>query len=356
MLAALASCYHPGVIRLYTWTGGTPSFATVAYGMRQALEAHKLCAGVVELDKLSHSTEPAGQPGADAPVAIAVGNPNAIISAWRMGNHRERWLLLAPNSNGLPPVAAEFIRGAAESGALTGLLAPSIWAKKVLEQFEVPVHLCPHGIDRVGLDRVGTHHVHNEYTALHVTSTNLRRKGTRELLEAWTHLYLPPDAKLIIAANPMFANEAEYQCRRLGTKNVTVALTGHLNRRDYLRELMAVDLVIQPSRAEGFGLVPLEARCIGVPVVATACTGHADHVPGPGSVVIPHGPDADSDDYPGSMAPTVDAAAIASAIHTAYDQRDALRAELTQSGSALRDVWSWPNVTGECLKKLAAKE
>ena len=47
---------------------------------------------------------------------------------------------------------------------------------------------------------------------------------------------------------------------------------------DMASYLGGFDLVCQPSRAEGFGLVPLEARACGVPVAATLCTGHADHM------------------------------------------------------------------------------
>jgi len=42
-------------------------------------------------------------------------------------------------------------------------------------------------------------------------------------------------------------------------------------------ELRGADLVVQPSEAEGFGLIPLQAAACGTPVLMTATTGHAEY-------------------------------------------------------------------------------
>ena len=111
------------------------------------------------------------------------------------------------------------------------------------------------------------------------------------------------------------------------------------------------DLVCQPSRAEGFGLVPLEARCCGVPVCITACTGHAEHIDSdmPGVVIVPHGPTELIDDGPGALAPTVDELDIACALDICYNRRVELKAQALAAAAALRQRWSWESVCQQWL-------
>ena len=47
---------------------------------------------------------------------------------------------------------------------------------------------------------------------------------------------------------------------------------------DFAEELRTVTAVLQPSRAEGFGLIPLQAVACGTPALLTGATGHAEYV------------------------------------------------------------------------------
>ena len=126
-------------------------------------------------------------------------------------------------------------------------------------------------------------------------------------------------------------------------------------------------VVVQPSRAEGFGLVPLEALASGVPVVATSCTGHAEYVDAvrsatrddlprysavspPGVVAVPTGELGPIDDGPGALAPSVDADAIAEALRLAYSDKDRLRREAAENARAIYLNWSWEATTRRFLE------
>ncbi len=52
-----------------------------------------------------------------------------------------------------------------------------------------------------------------------------------------------------------------------------VEVTGRLDRDDVLTTLAAADVYVAPTPRESFGLAALEARCVGLPVVARAGSG-----------------------------------------------------------------------------------
>ena len=116
-------------------------------------------------------------------------------------------------------------------------------------------------------------------------------------------------------------------------------------------------VVCQPSRAEGFGMVGLEARASGVPLVATMCTGHKDHVAlGLSSITVHHGPDGPIDDGPGAMAPSVSSSEILDSLLLACQMWPRLSEEAIKDSVWIRDRWSWPAVTRDfvaaCRDKL----
>lgn len=368
------------MIRLYGHSLGYASFAQVTRGFRRAAEAMKLLAGFVAVDDRDYDDldPPAG---AAAPVAVNCGAPGGVLAAKTMGHHAERWLMLAPNSDKIPPrIEAELL------GFVTGLLTPSAWGKEVLDHIfdgRVPVRVCQHGVMPEFVPHPKLHEaLIDTYGARpgrgvapfhvgHFTSTNSERKGTRELLRAWKRVEqdVAPGAVLSIYCQHRGAREIEDWAAELGLHRVLVqgsmARPAQTQNALYQRH----HLIVQPSRAEGFGLVPLEARAAGVPVAATACTGHADHVgteialgavhpsfwaaaAPAGVVVIASGDDGPMDDLPGASAPTVRQEDVADAIQHAYISWRDLHDEAVESAEAVRKSWSWEARTGPVLRKL----
>lgn len=57
-----------------------------------------------------------------------------------------------------------------------------------------------------------------------------------------------------------------------------VRLAGRIDREQLPALLATADVFLAPARREAFGLAALEARCVGIPVVARADTGVADFI------------------------------------------------------------------------------
>ena len=105
--------------------------------------------------------------------------------------------------------------------------------------------------------------------------------------------------------------------------------------------------LVQPSRAEAFGLCCIEARAVGLPVICTHGTGHEEHG-ARSDVRISHGAEAPIvvNGIPGGRAPTVTVDAIVHALKCFARGRGAFQTdaiELQQNG--YYDRWSWSTVT-----------
>ena len=278
-----------------------------------------------------------------------------------MVGHEQRWLVLAPNSDRLPgKMQGEILQG------VTGILAPSRWAEQVLRKLfpSLPVMHCPHGVmpemapDAEARDRAKNSHEEGAFNVVHLTSTTGQRKGTRELVDAWKMVQgqLGASPELVVVADPRGLAEVREWVDDAPNARVVDGLgfPAATIRAIYSRS----HLVCQPSRAEGFGLVPLEARCCGVPVAATACTGHADHMrpdePGcpSGTVVIAHGDAAPLDDLAGATAPEVTASAVAEALVSAHEGYAQLHDEALRAAPDLAARWTWTKRTGPALERL----
>jgi mannosyltransferase len=191
-----------------------------------------------------------------------------------------------------------------------------------------------------------------------MATSERERKGTIPLLEAWERVVPQlgdsPRLHLVLDAAAMSAAQVAIAERRFTSSTILVH-----ERMDYAPYSMSAALgachvVCQPSRSEGFGLTPLEARACGVPVIATACTGHSEHLAAgmPGVVIVEHGALAPIDDLPGASAPSVTSDAVATALLTAHAQWEALDCAAAEAAEQIRSEWAWPAKLSQWLGQL----
>jgi hypothetical protein len=116
---------------------------------------------------------------------------------------------------------------------------------------------------------------------LHFTSDQAwpSRKGTESLLMAWTCRRPGPEAVLTIHGPPSLRRDALYAIADCGIdETVTYEPSNPHGTSD--EELTALydqaDLIVTPSRSEGFGMMMLAALVAGVPLLTTCNTGHAE--------------------------------------------------------------------------------
>ena len=237
-----------------------------------------------------------------------------------------------PDEGRLP----RWAKDAAQSAA--AVVTPSEFAKSELVTLlglpEERVHVVPNGYERsvfhfnvpaanpAMLANIGIHGPFLLYSGGFT-----RRKNVRAMLEAWAQLALRfSDFSLVLAGptEPLGALIAEHPAPR-------VVLAGYLDRTALPRVLKAAAALVYPSIYEGFGLPPLEAMALGVPVVAVRA-GAVPEVTGGCAVLAPDG-------TPDSLA-----AALRSLL-----EDSSLAASLSRCGPAQADRFSWEDHAAHVL-------
>lgn len=346
------------MIRLYGHHKGESSFVQVTRGMRAAARSADLLAGEVAVDLLEQER---AQPGADASIGLFCGSPLSVALGRSMGLHKEHWLVLAPNSLGIPPALKQRL---SEPGLVTGFLAPSEWAAGVLRA-EFPAHrvlVAPHGVhpevhlpSEDSREERTREYLSGTFRVVHFTSTLGQRKSTLQLLQAWKDwAEKPAGAQLLVVANPLAMNEYLWRAKEMGLDKLSVGIVANPEApASMLAEaLRHAHVVCQPSRAEGFGLVPLESLACGVPVVMTKCTGHSEFWSPHGTVTVEHGQLEPLDDYPGAMAPAVAADSVRAALVESFETWLALADEAARAADSVRSEWSWQARNAPVLREL----
>ena len=342
------------MIRIYGQFEGESSLSRVGRGFGSVFPyavRYELQTWGNDLDELEESFE-----GVDADVGLFVGDLS-LLPVTQRSKHRELWAMVAPNSS----TVGKLVRDALDTWADV-IMTPSEWARGVIRK-ELPhkkVVCAPHGVAPAF---IGGANWRDEETfkVLHLSSSTLSRKGTSELLEGWAKANLP-NAQLFVSVPPGKSFHFQHKAEELGISNAALGNNPAFitDRLDYsgaeMSKLYAkMDFVCQPSRGEGFGMVPLEARACGTPVIMTDCTGHSQHASGRGVVIVKTGPDEPIDDFPGAFAPGLRSEDIAKALTYAYEHRKKLSADATMDAEIIRKQWSWSSQLKEIKNEILSR-
>lgn len=241
------------------------SVESVANGLRRAIaSAFELAPdAIVDGDRLDWY---------DAPIGFHHGYPFA--AAANLAPHRVR-VLSTQREGRCPAKWAAALRG------LDLVVVPSEWSKGLLrEVYEGPILVVHHGIDPAfvpgparrddGTFRVWTSHSQQ---------SDPWRKGEDLVVRAFARAFAgDPSVRLVV--NTQRSNEL----RRLLVQHGIEAQAEFVEEwRQAPAQIAALirgcDVGLFLPRAEGFGLLPLEAAACGLPLVAPRSTGLAEYLP-----------------------------------------------------------------------------
>jgi glycosyltransferase involved in cell wall biosynthesis len=329
--------------------------------MVAGLKANDCFSGLYSLNEEWDPDVDEPRTGFDASVAVFTGSLDQTAKMKQWGKHEHRLAMVAPNSSALPKRLMVSLEH-----TCTGLLAPSGWAASVIRAHtSLPVLTVPHGLDEEFAPDPEAN-LRDAFTALHFSTSDRSRKGTDQLVQAWSYLKdagkLPESAnlKLILNDHVLCANEKKYNgCKRWGIDLVERPGGGNgFSPEQMAFVLQHSHLVIQPSRGEGFGMVPLQALACGTPIVATDCTGQGEYLVmrslQDGFVKVETGKNEPIDDLPdeGSLAPSLSWESVAESIALAYDVWPLLKQAAMERAVDVCQEWSWKRQTREFAERI----
>ncbi len=166
-----------------------------------------------------------------------------------------------------------------------GVLAPSVFVAKALVDsgVHVPVHWVGQAPALDDFRRIGAQRrvrTTEMMSFLHVSSC-MERKGVDILLAAYQRAFRRGDAvRLVIKGFPNPHNDVPAQVARLRAADPEAAeivvINEDLPRAGMLELYRAADVMVLPTRGEGFGLPAAEAIAAMLPLIVTGHGGHCD--------------------------------------------------------------------------------
>lgn len=273
-------------------------------------------------------------------VGYAPGSPS-----WLQG-HDHKYAVTMCESNRIPPEWASVLNRDIISLVPSTFVYETFLASGVRPDL---VRVIRHGVPLEHLSKPAREMQRSTPTFLHVSGAKSfpARKGTAALLYAAAelvkagrdfHLYLHLDK----------TEQLSEALKTMGLEHHVSYLSDRYRKADLMMRQLArgIDAVIQPSRGEGFGLIPLEARTLGIPAILTNATGHQEHFQPGVDVEVATGsmmPLATQGNQSG-MAPTVQIEAITRAMNKFLDNRRAITQHAQTWAEQHTYEWTWPMV------------
>lgn len=182
------------------------------------------------------------------------------------------------------------------------------------------------------------------------------RKGTAKLFRAWKRLaeeFGPTTPKLLLKMHNTEGTQLALDSAGI-RDYVELLPQPSLSPMEMGQLLRSVDGTIQPSRAEGFGLLPLESRCVGTPNLMTAVTGHADHFSTLVDCVIPTGPPKLLETQGNSIgkAPTLKTEDVFQAVKRFISNIEYAKKVTMQWSKLNAKNWTWQRVLTPLMREL----
>jgi len=285
-------------------------------------------------------------------LGIFLGSLSYLDSVLPYHKHHELMIMIAPNSDKIGTSLKKLLN----SDERISILSPSQWALETL-QGELPrkqIYLAPHGVSKTFNPKLNLTDTPDRVRLLHMSSSTLERKGTVELIEAWKEIvevhkeeFKEISLTILVQTNMLPFYYRLRKTHEIPNENLIISKPLDLDEDRMSKLYSTYDAVIQPSRGEGFGMVPLEARVCGIPAICTTTGGHEMHTTEglkDGTVVpIQTGPLAPIDDFPSAVAPTVTPSSIQQAIEHFIENKENLKNNAHRHSGSTKSKWLWEN-------------
>lgn len=346
--------------------GSRLSYATVASNVARAMRARGLLAGVTNLDdKMLPEYEELFSERTNAThVVLFVDPSNWLFEAMASQYGAQNVAVFAsPNTDTL---LLERAKVCSKAGMV---LAPSQWCldtvDRTLSFYSLPrptwACLVPLGVSGEFLGAHGCREASAKLRLLHL-ATDFSwpgRKGTEELLHAWSMVQrgLAPFAELLIHVPMAIYEAAHYAVADLGLEGVRIEIAPERGSTD--AQLAALyetaDVVVLPSRCEGFGMMMLAACVSGTPLVTTYVTGQTDFLAElDGWLGVPCSYRTEKMEHETGLCPVVEPRAVATALLAACSPMvlEHLRAGARSNVERSAMRWRWDVVVEEWMETL----
>lgn len=367
-------------IQLYGYYSDYSSFARVSRALAWAFRKAHVDAAIKAIDQnIDHylpvyidTPYPEGLNSADIGIAVAWPEKGWM---WLRG-HETKILFTVCEANSIPRAWVNHLN------EMALICVPSVFCQQAFKSsgVKVPVEVIPHGIGDefepmeassfsklppflpsafiarretpIHRDpRVGSIFyfggVEQTTRILHVSGalSYPQRKGTPQILLAFRRLRKKhPNLRLVLAMRE--TSGAKKVIEKFKLEDTVSFAPTRLDPEAYLDLYRSCDAVLQPSRGEGFGMVPLEARACGIPVILTAATGHAMHFAHKTDIEVKVGPmrHIKTNGNDTGLAPTVTVQAVVDAVEEFL--ADPVKHKLAAMNWALdhRKEWLWDRV------------
>jgi len=335
------------------------SYATVAGRVAEALRDAGMLACCQNIDESWHPRWSSLRDANGTPThVLLVAAPNHYISGYaKMLGKQRAAIFVSPNTDAL-------IEEHAETISQFGLaIAPSQFCADTVARYAgVDVAVLPLGSPVSNVVHGTTDRAAGAPTrVLHFTSDQAwpSRKGTETLLEAWSMLRYGQEAVLTIHGPQSLRKNALYAIADLGIdETVSYELSPSHGTTD--RELVTLfenaDLIVAPSRSEGFGMMMLAALVAGVPLLTTCNTGHAEFLSlRPGAWLPIPTPRQGRLAFEAGHAPIVETATLAEMLSLAITPfaREWMTQSVVSLGKSAETGWgSWEHAAAQWVERL----
>jgi len=234
------------------------------------------------------------------------------------------------------------------------IVVPSQFCKRVFQEsgLKKDILVVPHGVTESfrPLDTP----LPEEFTFYNVYS-QMRpfRKSEEELLTSFAEAF-NGDPKIKLQLRTKRTAALDELIAQNGLEDIVEILEDDLSDEDYIEQFNKVHALVHPSKAEGFGMIPLQALACGVPVIATENTGMSDYLSDDNAMLLKVKGKVpaigDAGEFAGGMYHAIDQEHLMQCLQDMVKnwQREKQKAE--KYSSVIRQNYSWSEAAKPLIK------